>query len=138
MQHCHVTHFTQWQITDISVVNEYFVCIYVHTALGFATIKFNNICVSQFVALQCCYHDDIAIFATFSFLHRGIDGSWDEFSGTQVGKTQGPFELVIICQYPPEVSHYSSNWIPVSSGMGLTFNTNDVFLFLKFDGNYIW
>ena len=138
MQHCHVTHFTQWQITDISVVNEYFVCIYVHTALGFATIKFNNICVSQFVALQCCYHDDIAIFATFSFLHRGIDGSWDGFSGTQVGKTQGPFELVIICQYPPEVSHYSSNWIPVSSGMGLTFNTNDVFLFLKFDGNYIW
>ena len=69
MQHCHVTHFTHWQITaDISVVNEYFVCIDFHTALGFATIKFNSMCVSQFVALQCCYHDDIAIFATFSFL----------------------------------------------------------------------
>ena len=39
-----------------------------HTALGFATIKFNSICVSQFVALQGFYHDDIAIFSTFSFL----------------------------------------------------------------------
>ena len=43
-----------------------------------------------------------------------------------------------LCQYPPEVSHCSGNRIPVSSGKGLTFNTNDVFLFVKFDGNYNW
>ena len=36
--------FRQWQITDISIVNEYFVCIDFHTALGNATIQFNKIC----------------------------------------------------------------------------------------------
>ena len=56
-----MTYFAHWQITDISVVNEYFVCIYFHTALGFATIRFNNIFISQFIALQCCYHNYIAI-----------------------------------------------------------------------------
>ena len=63
-----MTHFALRQITNNSVVNEYFVCFDFHTALGFATIKFNSICVSQFIVLQCCYHNDIAIFATFSFL----------------------------------------------------------------------
>ena len=43
-----------------------------------------------------------------------------------------------LCQYPLEVSHCSGNRISVSSGKGLTFNTNDVFLFVKFDGNYNW
>ena len=63
-----MTYFAHWQITDISVVNEYFVCIYFHTALGFATIRVNNIFISQLIALQCCYNNYIAIFATFSFL----------------------------------------------------------------------
>ena len=27
VQHCRTTHFAQWQITDISIVNDYFVCI---------------------------------------------------------------------------------------------------------------
>ena len=31
-----------------------------------------------------------------SWGHRGIDGSWDGFSETQVGRTQGPFELVFM------------------------------------------
>ena len=38
-------------------------------------------------------------------------------------------------QYPPEVSHCSRNRISVSSGKGLEFITNDVFLLLKYDGN---
>ena len=33
-----MTHFAQWQITDISVVNDYFVHIDFHTAFGFATM----------------------------------------------------------------------------------------------------
>ena len=27
VQHCHMTHLARWQITDISIANEYFVCI---------------------------------------------------------------------------------------------------------------
>ena len=72
------------------------ICIDFHTALGFTTIKF-NIFVSQFVALQCCYHDDIAILLRLVFGgHRGIDGSSDGFSETQVGRTQGPLEFVFM------------------------------------------
>ena len=41
-------------------------------------------------------------------------------------------------QYPPEVSHCSRNGISVSSGKGLDFITNDVFLLLKNDGNCNW
>ena len=33
-----MTHFAQWQITDISIVNEYFVCIDFHKGVGFVTI----------------------------------------------------------------------------------------------------
>ena len=33
-----MTRFAQWQITDISIVNEYFVCIHFLTARGFATM----------------------------------------------------------------------------------------------------
>ena len=40
-----------------------------------------------------------------------------------------------LCQYPLEVSHCSRNRISVSSGKGLNFITNDVFLLLKYDGN---
>ena len=39
-------------------------------------------------------------------------------------------------QYPPEFSHCSRNRISVSSGKGLDFIKNDVFLILKYDGNY--
>ena len=31
-----------------------------------------------------------------SLRYRVIDGSWDGFSETQVGRTQGPFELVFM------------------------------------------
>ena len=47
-----MTHFAQWQITDICVVNKYFVCIDFRTALGFATIQFNYICVYLFISSE--------------------------------------------------------------------------------------
>ena len=59
-----MTHFAQW-------VNEYFVCIDFHTALGFATISFNKTCVSLLISLQCCYHNDIVTVITFSFSKQG-------------------------------------------------------------------
>ena len=43
-----------------------------------------------------------------------------------------------LCQYPPEFSHCSRNRISLSSGKGLNFITNDVFLILQYDGNYNW
>ena len=43
-----------------------------------------------------------------------------------------------LCQYPPEVSHCSRNRISVSSGKGLNFITNYVFLVTKYNGNYNW
>ena len=60
-----------------------------------------------------------------------------DFPKPRLAEHKGPSSLCL-CQYPPEVSHCSGNRIPVSSGKGLTFNTNNVFLFLKFDGNYNW
>ena len=62
--------FCSKEITDISIINEYFVRIdfNFHTALRFATIEFNKIFVSLFISFQCCYHSDIA---TFSFLRAG-------------------------------------------------------------------
>ena len=90
MQHCHITHFAQW-------INEYFVCIDFQTALGFAIIQFNKTCVSLFISLQCCYHNDIATVATFSFLRAGRnDGSWDWFSETSIGRIHGRLELVFM------------------------------------------
>ena len=68
--------FHSKKITDISIINECFVRIDFHTALGF-----------------------IATVATLSFLRPGgIDGSWYGFSETQVRRirTHGPFELVFI------------------------------------------
>ena len=41
-----------------------------------------------------------------------------------------------LCQYPPEVSHGSRNRISVSSGKGLNFITNYVYLVTKYDGNH--
>ena len=131
-----MTHFAHWQITDISVVNEYFICIYFHTALGFATIRFNNIFISQFIALQCCYHNYITIFATFSFLRA--EGNWwpfvVDFWKPRLEEYKAPSSLSLR-QYPPEVLHSSGNRISVTSGKDLTFITN-VFLLLKCDWNY--
>ena len=80
-----MTHFAHWQITDISVVNEYFVCIDFHTALGFPTI--NSIIFVFHNSSRC----SAVITMTLLFLlllvswgHRGIDGTWDGFSETQV------------------------------------------------------
>ena len=38
-----------------------------------------------------------------------------------------------LCQYPPEVSHCSRNRISVSTGKGVNFITNVVFLLSKYD-----
>ena len=68
--------FHSKKITDISIINECFVRIDFHTALGF-----------------------IATVATLSSLRPGgIDGSWYGFSETQVRTipTHGPFEPVFI------------------------------------------
>ena len=131
-----MTHFAHWQLTDISIVNEYFVCIYFHTALGFATIRVNNIFISQFIALQCCYHNYIAIFATSSFLRA--EGNWwpfvVDFWKPRLEEYKAPSSLSLR-QYPPEVLHCSGNRISVTSGKDLTFITN-VFLLLKCDWNY--
>ena len=131
-----MTHFAHWQLTDISIVNEYFVCIYFHTALGFTTIRVNNIFISQFIALQCCYHNYIAIFATFSFLRA--EGNWwpfvVDFWKPRLEEYKAPSSLSLR-QYPPEVLHCSGNRISVTSGKDLTFITN-VFLLLKCDWNY--
>ena len=56
---------------------------------------------------------------------RGMD-----FRKPRLAEHKAPSSLCL-CQYPPEVSHSSGNRIPLSSGKGLTFNTNDVFLFFK-------
>ena len=75
--------FRPREITDISIINEYFVWIDFHTALGFSTICFNKICVSIFILLQCCYRNDIATITTFSSSEQGgIDGWWDGFAET--------------------------------------------------------
>ena len=75
--------FRPREITDISIINEYFVWIDFHTALGFGTICFNKICVSIFILLQCCYRNDIATITTFSYSEQGgIDGWWNEFAET--------------------------------------------------------
>ena len=75
--------FRPREITDISTINEYFVWIDFHTALGFGTICFNKICVSIFILLQCCYRNDIATITTFSYSEQGgIDGWWDGFAET--------------------------------------------------------
>ena len=75
--------FRPREITDISIINEYFVWIDFHTALGFRTICFNKICVSIFILLQCCYRNDIATLTTFSSSEQGgIDGWWDGFAET--------------------------------------------------------
>ena len=75
--------FRPREITDISIINEYFVWIDFHTALGVGTICFNKICVSIFILLQCCYRNDIATITTFSYSEQGgIDGWWDGFAET--------------------------------------------------------
>ena len=60
-----------------------------------------------------------------------------DFRKPRLAEYKDPSSLCL-CQYAPEVSHCPGNRIPLSSGEGLTFNTNDVFLFVKFDGNYNW
>lgn len=106
MQHRHITNFALWQITYISVANENFVCIDFHTAHWFATILFNNICGTLLISLQCCYHEDIAIIAPFSFLWAG--GNW--------GLVSWIYELT----YPAEVSHCSGHRTAQKRGLSLT------------------
>ena len=56
-----------------------------------------------------------------------------DFRKPRLAEYKAPSSLCL-CQYPPEVSHCPGNRIPLSSGEGLTFNTNDAFLFV----NYNW
>ena len=66
-----------------------------------------------------------------------MDGLCCGFSETLRGRIQGPSSLSSCsCQYPPEVSHCSGKRITVSAGKGLAFITSNVFLLLKYDGNY--
>ena len=67
-----MSHFARWQITDISIVNEYFVCIDFHTALGNATIQFIRfvfLCISR--CSSVIRYNDLATDATFSFVREG-------------------------------------------------------------------
>ena len=57
------------EITDINIINEYFVRINFHTALGFVTIIKKYLCF--FISLQICHHNDIATVTTFSFSRTG-------------------------------------------------------------------
>ena len=61
---------------------------------------------------------------------RGMD-----FRKPSLGEYTAPSSLCSY-QYTPEFSHCSRNRISVSSGKGLDFIKNDVFLILKYDGNY--
>ena len=89
--------------------------------------------------MQCCYHNDIATVATFSFLMVGgeLMARGMDFRKPRLGEYTTPSNLCL-CQYPHEVSHCSLNRISVSPGKGLKFITNDVRLLLKYDGNYNW
>ena len=93
-------------------------------------------------------HDDFSLRS-----HRVVSLQVDPFLRDSRGRSQG--ELTVrgmdfrkprlgeytaatsLC-YLPEVSHCSRNRISVSSGKGLNFITSDVFLLLKYDGNYNW
>ena len=52
------------------------------------------------------------------------------FEKPRLGKITCPSSLCLF-QYQLEVSHCSDNGISVSSGKGLNFITNDLFLFFK-------
>ena len=92
-----MTHFAQWQITDISIVNEYFVCIDFHTALGNATIQFIGfvfLCISR-----CTSVITMTLLLMLLLVSRGkggIDGLWNGFSETQVRRIHGPFDFVFM------------------------------------------
>ena len=75
----------------------------------------------------------IATVATLNFLRPGaLMARGMDFRKPRLGEYTAPSSLCSY-QYPPEVSH---NRISVSSGKGLDFIKNDVFLILKYDGNY--
>ena len=58
-------------------------------------------------------------------------------NGKPSSRIHGPLRACVYARIRPwEVSHYSSKRISVSSGKGLNFITNDLFLLLKYDGNY--
>ena len=59
-----------------------------------------------------------------------------DFRKPRLGEYSTPSSLCL-CQYPPKISHCSRNRISVSSGKGLHFITNYVFLLLECDGNTI-
>ena len=80
----------------------------------------------------------IATVATLNFLRPGaLMARGMDFRKPRLGEYTAPSSLCSY-QYPPEVSHCSRNRISVSSGKGLDFITNDVFLLLKYDGNCNW
>ena len=57
------------------------------------------------------------------------------FRKPRLAEYTAPFELVVM-PVSAEVSHCLRNRMSVSSGKGLNFITNDVFLLLKYDINY--
>ena len=106
--------FHSKKITDISIINDCFVRIDFHTALGF-----------------------IATVTALSFLRPGgaLMARGMDFRRPRLGEYTAPSSLCSYL-YTPEFSHCSHNRISVSSGKGLDFIKNDVFLILKYDGNY--
>ena len=59
-----------------------------------------------------------------------------DFRKLRLEEYTAPSNLCIPVSYPPEVSHCSRNRIQLSSGEGFNFITNNVFLLLRYDGNY--
>ena len=106
--------FRPREITDISIINEYFVWIDFHTALGFGTICFNKI---VFLYLSCC---SAVIAMTLLLLLLLVLQSRGELmaGGMDLRKPRlGEYTALsssCLCQYPPEVSHCSPNRISVA------------------------
>ena len=91
-------------ITDISILNDYFICIDFHTSLGFAII-FVFLYLSRCSAVITMKL--LLLLLLVSWGQGGVDDSWDGFSESYIRRIHCPFELVL-CQYPPEVSHCRS------------------------------
>ena len=80
----------------------------------------------------------LELLRIFSFEGRGeLMACGIDFWKPRLGEYMVPSSLCL-CQYPPELSHRSGNRISASSGKGLNFITNDIFLLLRCDGNYNW
>ena len=122
--------FRSKMITDITIVNDYFVCIDFHTALGF-TVTFVFLYLSRRSAVITM---TLLLLVSWG---QGVDGSWDGFSESQVRRIHSPFEPVFMPVSAKVVALFTQRDIgQESSGKGSNFITNDAFLLLKYDRNF--